>query len=360
MIDLDHNASSPLRPQARAALLAALDQGGNASSVHGLGRQAKRTLERAREALAAKLDVTPARIVFTSGGTEANALALAGRRVLASAIEHPAVLAQPGTVPERLAVDANGRVQVAELAGLLARTGADTVAVMAANNESGVVQPVAAVHAAKPAGVALHVDAVQAPGRLDLEPLLAVADSLALSAHKLGGPPGIGALVLGPDGEPGRLLVGGGQERGRRGGTENVPAAAAFAAAMMAVSGAEAERMAALRDRMEAGLRALCPTVVIVGADAPRLPNTTAVAFPGRPASTLVMALDLEGVAIGSGAACSSGKVARSHVLAAMGLSDDIVNCTVRLSLGWSSNEADVEGALAAFARVLGRKRAAA
>ena len=203
-------------------------------------------------------------------------------------------------------------------------------------------------------------DAVQAPGRLDLGPLLAVADSLALSAHKLGGPPGIGALVLGPAMEPARLLVGGGQERGRRGGTENVPAAAAFAAAMTALDGTEAERMAALRDRLEAGLRALCPAAVIVGADAPRLPNTTAVAFPGRPASTLVMALDLEGVAIGSGAACSSGKVARSHVLAAMGLNDDIVNCTVRLSFGWSSNEADVEGALAAFARVLGRDRAAA
>ncbi len=360
MIHLDHNASSPLRPAARAALLAALDEGGNASSIHGLGRAAKRRLERARETLAMALGTTPGRIVWTSGGTEANALALAGRRVLASAVEHPAVLAQPGVVPERLPVDGSGRVRLDGLDALVTRTGAAVVAVMAANNETGVIQPLEAVRAALPAGVALHVDAVQAPGRLSLAPILRVADSVALSAHKLGGPPGIGALVLGSEAEIRPLVAGGGQERGRRGGTENVPAAAGFGAAMAAIEPAEPERMAALRDRLERGLLALWPNAVVVGAAAPRLPNTAALAFPGHAAATLVMALDLEGVAIGSGAACSSGKVGPSHVLAAMGLNDDIVTCTVRLSLGWSSTGADVEAALPAFARVLDRKRFAA
>ncbi|MFW5680198.1 MAG: cysteine desulfurase family protein [Pseudomonadota bacterium] len=358
MIDLDHNAGTPLRPQARAAMLEALDAGGNASSIHGRGRSAKRLLERARETLAEQLGVGPSNVVLTSGGTEANALALHGRRTLASAVEHPAVLAQPGVLADRLPVDHDGRVRVDVAADLIRQTGADTVAVMAANNETGVLQPLAELRAVLPEGVALHVDAVQAPGRLEVPALAALADTLALSAHKLGGPPGAGALVLGRDREVSPLLVGGGQERGRRGGTENVPAVVGFAAALQAIDPGEADRLLALRRQLEQGVEQF-DDAVIVARDAPRLCNTVAVAFPGRAAATLVMALDLEGVAISSGAACSSGRVARSHVLAAMGLADDIVTSTVRISLGWTSTAADVATALDALRRVLGRRRAA-
>jgi cysteine desulfurase len=231
---------------------------------------------------------------------------------------------------------------------------------MAANNETGVVQPVAAVRRALPAGVRLHIDAVQAPGRLDLPALAGLADTLALSAHKLGGPPGTGALVLGPDVEPTALLRGGGQERSRRAGTENLPAVAGFAAALEACLGAGDEaRPGHLRDRLLAGLRDLVPDLVVFGEDAPRLANTLAVAAPGWRAETLVMAFDLAGVAVSSGAACSSGRVRRSHVLEAMGVRDELLEGMVRFSLGWSSTEADIDQALAAMTPALRRRRAA-
>ncbi|MEO1092987.1 MAG: cysteine desulfurase family protein [Pseudomonadota bacterium] len=355
MIDLDHNAGTALRPAARMAMESALEVGGNPSSVHSGGRRAKRILEDAREAIAGACAVTPAQIVFTSGGTEANALALNGLRAMASAVEHPCVLAQPGVVAERLPVDGDGRVDLDGLSVRVAASGVDQVAVMAANNETGVLQPLVAVRERLPEGVALHVDAVQAPGRLDLPTLTALADSVALSSHKVGGPPGIGALVLAPGRQPSTLVAGGGQERGRRGGTENVPGAAGFAAALGAITVAETRRVGALRDRLEVGLRAVLPDLRVLGDEVERLPNTTAVVVPGWSAETLVIALDLAGVAVSSGAACSSGKVGRSHVLAAMGVAGD----AVRLSLGWSSTEAEVDAALAAFHDVTARRRVA-
>jgi cysteine desulfurase len=359
MIDLDHNAGSPLRPQARAAMLAALDAGGNASAVHGLGRRAKARLEDAREAVAAACGVGADRVVFTGSGTEADAAALHGRRVAASAVEHPAVLAQPGVVAT-LPVDAAGRVRLDALAERLHATGADTVAVMAANNETGVIQPLAELRAALPAGVRLHVDAVQAPGRLDLSALGGLADTLALSGHKLGGPPGVGALILGPAVELEALVRGGGQERGRRAGTENLPAIAGFAAAFEAtLASGDDVRMGALRERLLDGLRARVADLVVFGEDAPRLSNTLAVSAPGWRAETLVMALDLAGVAVSSGAACSSGRVRTSHVLEAMAVRDEMKEGMVRFSLGWSSTEADIEQALTAMAPILGRRRAA-
>lgn len=359
MIDLDHNAGSPLRPEARAAMLATLDAGGNASAVHGRGRAAKARLEDAREAVAAACGVVSERVVFTAGGAEADALALHGRRVAAAAVEHPAVLAQPAVVAT-LPVDAAGRVRLDAVAASVAASGADTVAVMAANNETGVIQPLAAVRAALAKGVRLHVDAVQAPGRLDLPAIVALADSVALSAHKLGGPPGVGALVLGPGVEPVALVRGGGQERGRRGGTENLPGIAGFAAALGAsVAAAEDARAGALRDRLEAGLRALVPELVVFGAAAPRLANTLAVSAPGWRAETLVMAFDLAGLAVSSGAACSSGRVRTSHVLEAMGVRDEFIEGMIRFSLGWTSDETDIERALAAMAPILRRRRAA-
>jgi cysteine desulfurase len=193
-----------------------------------------------------------------------------------------------------------------------------------------------------------------------LKAIVALADSVALSAHKLGGPPGVGALILAPDVEPAPLLVGGGQERGRRAGTENVAAAAGFAAALEAtLNAADDARLAALRERLEAGLRALVPALVVLGAGARRLANTLAVTAPGWRAETLVMALDLAGVAVSSGAACSSGRVRRSHVLEAMGVHDDLIEGAIRFSFGWSSEEADVDRTLAAMERVLARRQAA-
>jgi len=358
VIDLDHNAGSPLRPEARAAMLAALDAGGNASAVHRRGRAAKARLEDAREAVAAACGVVSDRVVFTASGTEADALALHGRRVVASAVEHPAVLAQPGVLAT-LPVDDAGRVRVETIATATAEHAADTVAVMAANNETGVVQPLARVRAGLPAGVRLHVDAVQAPGRLDLAAVVTRADTVALSGHKLGGPPGVGALILGPDVEPAALLCGGGQERSRRAGTENLPGIAGFAAALeTAVARADDAHLGALRERLLAGLRDLVPDLVVLGEGAPRLSNTLAVSAPGWRAETLVMALDLAGIAVSSGAACSSGRIRTSHVLEAMRLRDELMEGMVRFSLGWSSHEADIDQALAAMAPFL-RRRAA-
>jgi len=360
MIHLDHNAGSPLRPEARAAMLDALDAGGNASAVHGLGRRAKARLEDAREMVAAAAGVGAERVVFTAGGTEADATALHGRRVVAAAVEHPAVLAQPGVVAT-LPVDGAGRVRVDRIAAAVADAGADTVAVMAANNETGVVQPLAEVRAALPPGVRLHVDAVQAPGRLDLAAVVALADTAALSAHKLGGPPGVGALILGPDVEPAPLLRGGGQERSRRAGTENLPGIVGFAAALEAtLAQADDARLGALRERLLAGLRGLVPDLVILGDGAPRLSNTLAVSAAGWRAETLVMALDLAGVAVSSGAACSSGRVRTSHVLDAMRVRDELIHGMIRFSLGWSSCEADIDQALAAMAPAVARLSRAA
>ena len=357
MIELDHNAGSPLRPEARDAVVAALDTGGNASAVHRHGRRAKALLEEAREAIAAAVGVGADRVVFAGSGTEADALALHGRRVLASAVEHPAVLAQPGVVAT-LPVDHTGRVRAEAIAAAVARHEVDTVAVMAANNETGVVQPLDAVRAALPDGIRLHVDAVQAPGRLDLGAIVGLADTVALSAHKLGGPPGVGALILGAEVEPAALLRGGGQERSRRAGTENLPGIAGFAAALTATLAADdGPRLAALRDELAAGLRALVPDLAVLGEGAPRLATTLAVGVPGRRAESLVMALDLAGVAVSSGAACSSGRVRTSHVLEAMGTPDALKQGMIRFSLGWSSTKADIERALEVMGPALARRR---
>ncbi len=351
---LDHNATSPLRPEARAALLEALDEVGNPSSIHAFGRAARRRLETAREQIAHRLRIDPERLVFTSGGTESNLLALSQAQgpVLVSAIEHPSVLENaPGA--ERLPVGADGRLDLAALEARLSRGPAALVALMWANNETGVLQPVAQAAAlCRRFGVALHIDAAQAAGRLELDLSALSFTTLTLSAHKLGGPPGIGALVLGEGVEIRPLLRGGGQERRRRAGTENVPAAAGFAAALAAWSTAERTRLAALRDRFEAELLAAVPQALVIARHVPRLPNTSMVALPAVPAELLVIRLDLEGVAVSAGSACSSGKVARSHVLAAMGLPEEVAGSAVRISLGPTTRAEDVIAAVAAFARI--------
>jgi len=349
---LDANATEPLRPAARAAVLAALDEGGNPSAVHADGRAARRRLEAARATLAQRFGAAPADAVFTSGGTEANALAIhalgAGRRLLVGATEHPAVLAAaPGA--ESIPVQPDGQVDLAALAALLAAGAPALVCLMAANNETGVLHPLAEAAALCAAhGARLHVDAVQG-ARLDL-PFR--GDSMALSGHKLGGPKGAGALLLRPGLALAPLIAGGGQERGRRGGTEALPAIAGMAAATPAPG--EAARLAALRDRIEAGIAALAPEARIAGQGAPRLPNTSLILLPGAAAETQVIALDLAGIAVSAGAACSSGKVARSHVLAAMG-AGEAAGAGIRVSLPWNAPEDAPERFLEAWGAMRAR-----
>jgi cysteine desulfurase len=371
-IYLDWNATAPLRPQAQEALREALSVSGNPSSVHAEGRAARRIVERAREQVAALVGTQPHDVFFTSGGTEANMLALtpaleaAGHkqlrdRLLMSAIEHSSVRTGGRFASEMvgdLPVGADGRLDLAALAEEVGKSPRPLVSLMLANNETGVVQPVAGaaaiVHAA---GGLLHVDAVQGPGRIPCDIGSLGADLLTLSAHKIGGPKGIGAIVRrGEDihlADP--LIRGGGQERGIRAGTENVAGIAGFGAAAVAAQdqfAAEAAHMRRLRDALESGLKAISENAVIFGETAERLPNTTLFAVEGMKAVTAVIAFDLEGVAVSSGAACSSGKVQPSHVLTAMAVPPALVRGAVRVSLGWDTTKDDVEGFLAAWRKL--------
>ena len=356
MVYLDANASEPLRPEARAAVLAALDLPGNPASVHAAGRAARRVMEDARAAIAVQFGARAGGVVFTSGGTEANALGITalsrGRRVIIGATEHDAVRACPHDA-EILPVGNDGVADLEALARMLAGSPA-LVCLMLANNETGTLQPVAAAAAlCRQHGALLHVDAVQAAGRIDTDLGLLGADSMALSSHKLGGPKGAGALLLAPGQDIVPLIAGGGQERGRRGGTPALPAIAGFAAA------AEAARsdLAAMRDAAE--FHAVgCGAVVLGGAH--RLPNTSCVALPGVRADTQVIALDLAGIAVSAGAACSSGKVGRSHVLDAMG-AGALAGEAVRVSLPWNATWDDVHAFQAAYGAMAARlaKRAA-
>jgi cysteine desulfurase len=368
---LDWNATTPLRAQARAAMAVAWEIAGNPSSIHAEGRAARRLIEDARAAVAAAVDVAPRQVIFTSGGTEANATALVpgirsgahgpAERLLVSAIEHASVLAggQFGSEPTAtIAVTPEGVIDLDALRDGLANGPPALVSVMLANNETGALQPVAAaaeiVHAA---GGLLHVDAVQGLGRVPVNLSQLKADLLTLSSHKIGGPKGVGALVV-RDGLalPQALVRGGGQEQGRRGGTENVPGIAGFGAAVAAALAAmptEARRMTALRGQLESGLKRH-PGTVIFADQVQRLPNTVLFSASGLRAETAVIGFDLEGIAVSSGSACSSGKVARSHVLAAMAVPDVLAAGAIRLSLGWDTTEADIERVLEAWRKLSG------
>lgn len=363
---LDYNASAPIRPQAAAAVGRALSMTGNASSVHGFGRRARACLEDAREVVAALVQAPPAAVIFTSGGTEANTLALRGltrgRRVLVSAGEHPSVLnALEGCVHVSLTGD--GVIDLARLeAALAADPQPALVSVMLANNETGVIQPiVAVVELARRFSALVHCDAVQAVGKIAVDMAALGVDCLSLSAHKIGGPQGVGALIAGETLALAPVLLGGGQERRRRAGTENLPGIAGFAAAAQAAGTGldEAPRIAALRDDLERRARDVAPAAMILGADAPRLPNTSCIALPGWPAETQVMGLDLAGVAVSAGSACSSGKMAPSHVLRAMGADVAVVASAIRVSLGWASAAADVDHFIQAWGDVYARSTAA-
>jgi cysteine desulfurase len=359
----DWNATAPLRTEAKAAVAAALEVTGNPSSVHAAGRAARRLVEEAREQVAALVGATPREVVFTSGGTEANALALSpalGETLLVSAIEHPSVrsggrFAKVEDVP----VTGAGVVDLAALDSLLKGRNRPLVSLMLANNETGVIQPIldaaALVHAA---GGLLHVDAVQGPGRIACDFKVLGADLMTLSSHKIGGPQGVGALIVRDGLSLDALIKGGGQERGARAGTENVAGIAGFGAAAEAVRqgwAAEAARMEALRDEIEAGIKAVAPKAVIFGAEVPRLPNTTLFTVPGMKAETAVIAFDLEGVAVSSGSACSSGKVAPSHVLAAMGVGREVARGAIRVSFGHATTSEHVGTVLKAWEKLANR-----
>jgi cysteine desulfurase len=368
----DWNATAPLREEARRAAEAALALVGNPSSVHAEGRAARHVIEHARQEVAALAGAKAADVFFTSSGTEANMLALspaweigADKRprdlLFISAVEHASVRAGGRFAPEaikELPVDGEGRLRLDALEKALAGSKASLVSLMLANNETGVIQPVAEaasiVHAA---GGLLHVDAVQAAGRMPLDINALRADLLTLSAHKIVGLKGTGALIRANEdlhlNDP--LIRGGGQERGLRAGTENVPGIAAFGAAAAVArrdGEAEARRISELRLKLETGLRSIAPGTVIFGEGAPRLPNTTLFALEGMKAETAVIAFDLEGIAVSSGSACSSGKVQPSHVLGAMGVSPSLLRGAVRLSLGWETTETDVERLLNAWRKL--------
>lgn len=368
---LDWNATTPLRREAREAMAAALDVCGNPSSVHAEGRKARRLIEDARLALAEAVGALPRNVVFTSGGTEANALALAPglrrgsgvpvQRLLVSAIEHASVLAGGRFHAEEIrtiGVNRSGLIDLERLRAALQDGPPALVSVMLANNETGAVQPVSAVstivHAA---GGLLHVDAIQGFGKIPMDIKAIGADLVTLSGHKVGGPKGVGAIAL-ADGVAGLepLLRGGGQERGRRAGTEDVAGIAGFGAAAKAAMGAlegDGGHLEQLRNRLESGLRQT-PGMMVFSDDVPRLPNTTLFAVPGLKAETAVIGFDLEGIAVSSGSACSSGKVQPSHVLQAMGFGRELAEAAVRLSLGWSTTSDDVEGCLQAWRKLAG------
>jgi cysteine desulfurase len=368
---LDWNATTPLRPEAREAMAAAWDFCGNPSSVHAEGRQARRLVEEARAAVAGAVGALPRNVVFTSGGTEANALALTPglrhgsglpvERLLVSAIEHASVLAGgrfPTEAIGTIGVTRSGLLDLDRLRAKLEGEPPALVSVMLANNETGAVQPVAeAAEIVHAAGGLLHVDAIQALGKISLDIKALNADLVTVSGHKIGGPKGVGAVALaeGVRGlEP--WLRGGGQELGHRAGTENVAGIAGFGAAAKAAMGvreSDVIRLESLRNRLERGLRETTGTIVFSG-DVPRLPNTTLFTVPGLKAETAVIGFDLEGIAVSSGSACSSGKVQPSHVLKAMGFGPEIAQGAVRLSLGWSTSSADIDRCLEAWRKLAG------
>ena len=370
-IYLDWNATTPLRTEARQAMQAAWEVSGNPSSVHAEGRRARRLVEEARATIAAAVGASPRNLVFTSGGTEANALALTPglrrgsglpvERLLVSAIEHASVLSGgrfSAEAIERIGVDRSGLLDLDRLRALLADGRPALVSVMLANNETGAIQPVReAADIIHQAGGLLHVDAIQALGKIPLDINALGADLVTLSAHKIGGPKGVGALILAEDVlglEP--VLRGGGQELGRRAGTENVAGIAGFGAATKAAMSSlepDAARLKALRSGLESGLRRT-PGMIVFADEVPRLPNTVLFTIPGLRAETAVIGFDLAGIAVSSGSACSSGKVQPSHVLEAMGFGPDLAQGAVRLSLGWSTSSQDIDRCLEAWRKLAG------
>jgi len=382
---LDHAATTPVRPEALAALTSAYEQTGNASSLHGAGRHARKLVEEARESVAASLGCRPGEVVFTSGGTESDNLAIkgifwsrqaddAGRtRVLCSAVEHHAVLDPVLWLGEHekahvdlIGVDSVGRVELAALAELIERDPASIalISVMAANNEVGTIEPVAKiVDLAREAAIPVHSDAVQAVGSIPIDFALLGLDALTVSSHKVGGPHGVGALVArrGRTLEP--VLHGGSQERSRS-GTLDAPGIAGFAAALAAAVECRedsAVRIGALRDNLVRGVLLAVPDAVLTGDRDPagRLPGHAHFSFPGCEGDALLMLLDAQSVECSTGSACTAGIPEPSHVLLAMGVDPELARGSLRFSLGWTSTQSDVDELLDALPAVVDRARRA-
>ncbi len=363
---LDWNANAPMRPEAGQAVSDALSLCGNPSSVHAYGRRARHAINSAREAVARLVHAVPDDVIFTSGGTEANNLALRAfpeRRVAVSSIEHESEFAAAPDAA-RLPATPDGIVALDALERWLASDDRPAlVSVMFANNETGAIQPVLEVALiAHRHGALFHCDAVQGPGKTEVDFQAVGADLMTISAHKIGGPMGVGALIARGELSLLPLVRGCGQERGRRGGTENFPGIVGFGvAAGLAMSEASAYRsVEKLRDEAEQRLCALAPDAVVFAQRAPRLPNTLNIAMPGVASATQVIALDLAGVMVSAGAACSAGKVTRSHVLDAMGVARETAECAIRITLGWSTSAADIDHLVEAWGALYARTRASA
>jgi cysteine desulfurase len=379
MAYLDHAATTPMLPEALDAYVAAARQIGNPSSLHAAGRGARRVVEESRERIAAALGARPSEVIFTSGGTESDNLATKGmfwsspsRRVIASAVEHHAVMdsvdwlgAHEGAGVTWLPVDASGRVDPGSLESALAAStdGVAVISVQWANNEVGTVQPIAELAAiAAEAGIPFHTDAVQAVGQIPVDFAASGASALTLTGHKLGGPVGVGALLLGRDVACTPLLHGGGQERDVRSGTLDTPGVAAFAVAVeTAVKNQQeyAARVADLRDDLVARVFAAIPDAILNGHATERLPGNAHFSFPGCEGDALLLLLDAQGIACSTGSACSAGVAQPSHVLVAMGADDDRARSSLRFTLGHTSTEADVDALLRALPGAVERARRA-
>jgi len=360
---LDHNATSPLRPEALTVMTEILAECGNPSSIHRHGRQARQHVEKARTTLARLTNSQPQGVIFTGSGTEANNLALKSlvapdQPILLSAIEHDSLRQACPRPPLIIPVTQEGVVDLMALDSLLAaQTKPPFVAVMGANNETGVLQPIEEIaKITHRYGGHFHCDAVQLLGKIPINMLMTKMDSLSLAAHKIGGPQGVGALIMHPETRfQSPLLQGGGQEQRRRAGTENVAGIAGFAAALNAATtvtnlleeiSEEVQKMAARRNRLEEALRAADLPLLIAGETAPRLPHCCCLMLPGWKSETQLMVLDLAGISASAGSACSSGKIAHSHVLTAMGYREDQTQAALRISLGYTNTEKDIEAFL--------------
>lgn len=357
----DYNATAPIKAAVRALVCDVLGDVGNASSVHGFGRAARKRIEEARAQVAALAGAEATQIIFNGGATEGNNTILrhfSGQRVLISAIEHPSVR-ESACEAERIPVTRDGVVDLAALETMLATGPAPSlVSVMMVNNEVGTIQPIAEIaRMVKDKGALFHCDAVQAAGKLPLDMRRMGIDFMTLSAHKMGGPQGVGALIIGPCGVAPVMMFGGGQEKRQRAGTENVAGIAGMGlAAELAVADRERyDSVGTLRDYMEAEMKKIAPTLFVNGENAPRAPNTTNICLPGVEAQTMLMNLDLEGFAVGSGSACSSGSMKPSPVLLAMGIEEGHARSSLRISLGWDTNAAEIERFLAAWRALCAR-----
>lgn len=362
MIYLDYNATAPLRPNVQQAMIESFKHFGNPSSVHAFGRKARAMVEDARETVIQALNAVDANVVFTAGGTEANNLAIlgltqAGAKCLISTIEHDSVI-ELSDPQEQIAVIADGLIDLGHLESQLEtmrqiHTGPLLIAVMLANNETGVIQPIKEVVAlAKRYNAYVHCDAVQAFGKLPVNFQDLGVDSLALSAHKIGGPKGMGALVIGEHLNLVPLMKGSGQERGLRAGTESVTNIVGFQVAIQEALKDDWKRIEKLHNSLEDALRRVCPTLKVYGCNCTRLANTSCLVMPGVSSQTQLMNFDLQGIAVSAGAACSSGKAQTSHVLKAMGVEASEADQALRVSLGWQTTQAEIDQFIQAWIQV--------